>query len=323
MPTDGLPTQPPPVGWLPRGKTAAVCFSIDDVHPGKSTDAYEAGGDLDRGQLGHVEWLLSRHSRLRATLFVTADWRQTSPFPTRLWRAQIPWLRDRIHLAPTLPPGTMRLGRHPKFVSYLNQLPRVEIGLHGLHHVRRGLDSVGEFRAQNFAECRFAVREMLAVFDEAGVKYARGLNPPAWDLSDDLAAAMIEAGLEFVASARDIKTPISSDAVTNMSGLKGVSLIYPSLICEGKLIHFTSNFQATNEIDRAFAIIDHGGLLAIKAHIIKNANGHIALDGLDILYRNYLDVLFSALKNKYGDALWWTSMGEINQRYRKNAPPLK
>jgi len=300
--------------WLPAGKRAAVCFSVDDVHPGTSNDAYEAGGDLERGQLGHVAWLLKRHGELRVTLFVTADWRQISPFPTRRLLARIPALRDRFYLSRILPRGTMRLARHREFVNYLNSLQRVEVGLHGLHHVRRGPESPAEFRNCGFEECRSLVEEMLAAFAEAGLKYVRGLNPPAWDLSNDLATAAVACGLEFVASARDIQTAISPDATTNMSGLKGVSLIYPALICDERLIHFTSNFQATSEIDRAFEIIGHGGLLAIKAHIIKNANGHIALDGLDLLYRNYLDVLFSKLRDEYGDSLWWTSMGEICRR---------
>jgi len=42
-------------GWLVSGKQAAICFTIDDVHPGKSSDTYEAGGDLGQGALGHVE----------------------------------------------------------------------------------------------------------------------------------------------------------------------------------------------------------------------------------------------------------------------------
>ena len=37
-----------PTGWLPPGRSAAVCLSIDDIHPGRSGDHYEAGGDLER-----------------------------------------------------------------------------------------------------------------------------------------------------------------------------------------------------------------------------------------------------------------------------------
>jgi len=57
-----------------------------------------------------------------------------------------------------------------------------------------------------------------------------------------------------------------------MSGLKGVSLIYPELICGGQLLHLTSNFQATSPVDRAVAIIKNGGLLAIKAHAMKTVS---------------------------------------------------
>ena len=59
------------------------------------------------------------------------------------------------------------------------------------------------------------------------------------------------------------------------------------------------------------AAAELNGLLAIKAHIVKNACGHIALDGMDELYRNYLDLMLSELERRYGDSLWWTSMAEI------------
>ena len=96
-----------------------------------------------------------------------------------------------------------------------------------------------------------------------------------------------------------------------MSGMKGVSLIFPQLINNDKLLHISSNFQATSPIDRAIEIIENGGLLAIKAHIVKSAFGHISLDGLDEIYRNYLDRLFTLLQDRYGDSLLWTSMGDL------------
>src|SRR4051794_845169 len=114
-------TQPSPASWwreelLPPGRRAAICFSIDDIHPGKSTDAYEAGGDLGKGALGHVEWLLSRHPKAKVTLFATPDWRQVSPHITRPLLAKVPYFRDRVYLSRVLPRGTMRLTRHPEFV---------------------------------------------------------------------------------------------------------------------------------------------------------------------------------------------------------------
>jgi hypothetical protein len=283
--------------WLPPGKRGAICFTIDDLHPGKSTDAYEAGGDLGRGALGHVQWLLERHPHLRVTLFITADWRQLSPF-----------------VAHTLPAGTMRLDRHPAFIAYLKTLPRTDFALHGMHHVGERERIAEEFAGKDAAECLRIIEQAQQVFRNAGLPFSKGMCPPAWELSDDLARAMLDASLSFVASARDIRSPIGPDSVTAMSGRHGVPLIYPAYLPGLNLLHFTTNFQATSPFDRAAAIVESGGLLAVKAHIVKYAFGHVALDGMDELYRNYLDLIFRELDRRYGDSLWWTSMAEIAAR---------
>jgi predicted deacetylase len=295
--------------WLPAGKRAAVCFSIDDVHPGLNVS--DANGEVKRDPLEHLRWLIDRHPRLRATLFTTADWREISPLPTRRLLARIPYLRERFYLADIHPVGTLRLSNHPEFVQSLKQMTRVEIGLHGLHHVQRGRRIPVEFQKQDATRCERALREMIAIFDDAGLKYAPAMNPPGWEMTESLASAMIEVGIKAVSSARDIRSPISRAATTNMSGLKGVSLIYPESICRGRLLHVTTNFQATSTVDRALEIIEHGGLVSIKAHAAKHHHGHTALDGLDELYRNYLDLVFTRLEERYGDSLWWTSIGEI------------
>ena len=300
--------------WLPDGKSAAVCFSIDDVHPGMESNGRRVRPVVTRDTLGHLRWLLDRHSQLRATLFTTADWRELSPLPTRRLLAQIPYLRDRFFLSEILPAGSLRLSSHPEFVQFLKQLPQVEIGLHGLHHVQRGLHIPIEFQKLSATECKRALQEMIAIFAEAGLEFAPVMNPPGWEMSESLAQAMIDVGIKSVSSARDIRTPISRTATTNMSGLKGVSLIYPERINAERLLHITTNFQATSTIDRALEILEHGGLLAIKAHAAKTVLGYTALDGLDEPYRNYLHLIFTTLETMYGDSLWWTSIGELTDR---------
>lgn len=297
--------------WLPAGKHAAICFTIDDIHPATSSDYYEAGGDLERGALGHVAWLLDRHPRLHTTLFTTPDWREISPWPTRRALQAIPYLRDRTYLARVWPKSTMRLDRHPEFVRYLQSLPRTEIGLHGLHHVHVGPRIPIEFQEQGVEECARMLKEAIAIFQSAGLEFVPGMTPPGFHAPAALLTAMSEVGLSFIASARDICTPIAPTAEARMSGITGVSLIYPQLVEDERLLHIPTNFQATCPIDRACEIIEHGGLVSIKGHIVKSCFGHIALDGMDRLYRNYLDVLFSTLDRRYGAALWWTSMGEI------------
>ncbi len=302
--------------WLPAEFDAAVTLSIDDIHPGRSSDAYEAGGDLARGALGHVAWLLERHPRLHITLFTVPDWRELSPFPTRRALARVPRVRDRLMLAPTLPAGTMRLDRHPEFVTYLRELPRTEIGLHGLHHVNRGLRIPVEFQRRSRTECTAMLRQGVAIFEDAGLPRPRGMTPPGWEVSEDLAAAMADAGLDYVASARDLVTPVAADASTAMSGLHGVPLLHPAPVFGGRLIHVPSNFSATSPVDRAFQLAEAGGLVGIKAHIVKVAFGHVMLDGLDALYRNYLDVVLSQLEDRLGDRLWFATMAEVAERAR-------
>jgi hypothetical protein len=300
--------------WLPPGKHAAICFSIDDIHPGKSADSYDGGGDMRGGALGLVEDLLRTHPKLRATLFTTPDWRETTPSPTRRVLARIPHLRDRVYLTKVLPRGSMRLDRHPEFVRYLTSLPRTEIGLHGLHHLHKGRVVVVEFQNESTEECGAILRKSMSIFRDAGIEFVRGMAPPGWNAPPNLLSAMVHVGLRFVTSARDVKTPIARGARAEMSGLRGVSLLEPELLLNGRLVHFSSNFQATSNKDRAFRIIEQGGLLCIKGHIIKNAMGHVALDGIDALYCNYLDVLFAALDARFGESLWWTSMSEIADR---------
>jgi hypothetical protein len=304
--------------WLPSNKCGAVCFSVDDIHPAKSSDYYEAGGDLDKGALGHVKWLLEHHPGLQVTLFTTADWREISPVPTRKILATFPYLRDRVYLAKRWPKGKMRLDRHPEFVSYLKQLPRTEIALHGLHHCHKGLTIPVEFQEQSRSEVRKALQQIISIFNKAGFDFAPGICPPGWNATPALLDAMTDTGLSFVASARDLFTPVSKKAVANMSGLKGVSLIFPQFIHNDRLLHISSNFQATSPVDRAIEIIENGGLLSIKAHIVKDAFGHISLDGLDERYRNYLDQLFTVLEDRYGDSLLWTSMGDLAARLFSN-----
>lgn len=310
-------TDLPPEAWLPPGKTSGVCFTIDDVHPGKSTDAYEAGGDLGLGALRHVEWLLGRHPNLWVTLFTTADWRELDPLPSRKLLGKVPFLRDRVMLSSTLAGPTLRLDLHPEFTKYLASLPRTEIALHGLHHMHVGRTIFQEFQDESVAECRTKLRRVLAIFDAAGLNPVLGMTPPGWNAPPNLLTAMAEVGLRFVASARDIRTEVTTGAVATMSGLSGVSLTHPQLLTDTQLVHFTTNFQATSPIERARQILSGGGLLAIKGHIVKDARGYIMLDGIDGVYSNFLDLLFSAIEREAGEAVCWTSMGQIADRIDK------
>jgi hypothetical protein len=306
------------INWKPKNKKAAICFTIDDIHPAKSTDLYEAGGDLDKGALGKVMWLLNRHPKLKVTLFTTADWREMYAFPTRRLLAKIPNLRDKFFLAKRWKKGTMSLENHPEFVSFLNQMKQTEIGYHGLYHVHKGLKIPVEFQNQSQEEFDIIITEMLRIFASSNINNIKGICPPGWNAPEALLNTLVKNKFDFVASSRDVFTPISKEAKCNMSGLKDLPLLYPTLLKENQLVHIPTNFQANSTINRAEEIIANEGLISIKAHIIKQIGSYYAIDGVDDLYMNYLDVLLTTLEHKYGDDLWWTSMGEIANFVKNN-----
>jgi hypothetical protein len=320
------------MGWLPAGKRAAVCFNVDDVHPSTERDGLDGGGDLARGALGRLERLLERNPQLRATLFVTPDWRLRHLVPTRRWLTHVPWLRERIHWSPLTAPGQYRVDRYPEFVAYLNALPRAECALHGLHHAHVGPRIAVEFQDQSPGRCRAMLREAQRIFTAAGLRHVQGFAPPAWNTPPALCQALTDADFLFVTSARDLETPVSASARTAGSGLQGASLMQPMSIrlapqpdteqrgapARG-LVHFTTNFQATSTIERAIAIIECGGLLAVKAHIFKTGRGFTMLDGLDEQYCGFLERLWRELHSRYGDSLWWTTLAEVAGRCRSTA----
>jgi hypothetical protein len=266
--------------------SAAICFSVDDVHPAVSCDPRPA---FDR-----LRALQERHPRLKITLFTTPDWRSTEPKQGAL----------------LLPEGTCRLNRHPDFCALLRDWPNVEVALHGLTHVGRGANPVIEFDSCSRDECARMIREALAIFEEADVPVVRGMSPPGWIASASLIEAMHDTGMRFIASARDLTTPIGCGAKVHGSGLQGLSLIEPQRL-ENGLLHFTTNFQATSSKERAFAILDCGGLLAIKAHLLTELGSYKALDGVTDAYMQFLDELFNEIESRYDDSVSWTSMGEL------------
>ena len=277
----------------------AVCFSIDDVHP--APVAAEA--------LAHVQWLQERHPQLRVTFFTTADWRTLDPYPTRRLAARLPVVRHRVFTVRTHPRGTFRLDRHEAFCAMLRQWPRAEVALHGLHHSARGLRPVQEFAGRSVRACGAIIREATEIFDRAKLPVTPGMSPPGWGATPQLLEAMRRMHFRFVASARDLDTAVSIDAVANGSGLRGVPLFRPHAI-DG-LVHFPTNFQATSTLDRALAIIEAGGLLSIKAHLLTESGAYRALDGLTPEYREHLHRVLGTLEERFGDAIRWTSMGEM------------
>jgi hypothetical protein len=290
-------------------------MSVDDVHP-TAPVAGERVGDTAKYALGHLEWLIDRHPLLRVTLFTTPDWRSRSAEPTRHWRRLLPIVRRALHVADVWPRGTLRLDRHAGFTTWLGNLRNVDFGIHGLHHVRRGPAYLQEYAGCSARRCRQMIVEAQRIMTTAGLPIVAGITPPAWTAPPALLSAMADLDMAFISSARDIDTPIAPGAMARGSGLRDVPLITPQFLPFGRLVHITTNFQATSSIDRAMAILDCGGLLGIKAHLLKRFGSYVAHDGLDRRYVEYLDQSCARIEDRFGDRVWWTTMSEIAERMR-------
>lgn len=309
-------------GWLPPGKAAAICMSVDDVHA-TAPQAGEAVGDIAKCALEHVAWLTERHPQLRVTLFTTPDWRTTSAYPTRRWRGTLPLVSHAFHAAEILPRGTLRLDRHTAFAAWLRGLRNVDFAVHGLHHVRRGPAYLQEFAGRSERRCRRIIVEARRILTAAGLPIVNGLAPPAWTAPPALLSAMAGLDMSFICSSRDLDTPIAPAALSRGSGMRDVSLIAPQRLPFGRLVHIPTNFQGTSSIDRAMAILECGGLLAIKAHLLKRFKTYVALDGLDRPYAEHLDQVCARIEDRYGDRVWWTTMNEIAGRMRSLDEPVE
>jgi len=288
----------------------AVVFSIDDIHPSGSSQGIEAGGDLERGVLGRVRSLLHAHPRLRVTLFVTADWRAWTSFPTRRALARLPLVRERVYLCRRLAAGTMRLDRHPEFCRFLLALPRTEVAAHGLDHVGLGPEPAREFARKRGQRLERDLDRMEEIFAAAGFGRPAGIAPPGWAVPPALLDELERRGFRYVQGGRDLETPVAPGATGRGSGLAGLPLFAPARLPGRRLVHVPSNWSATSDRNRCRRVLDSGGLLSIKAHAIKQGRGHVALDGLDEAYRARLDGLFGMVEAEYGRDVRWLTMAE-------------
>jgi predicted deacetylase len=151
--------------------------------------------------------------------------------------------------------GTLRVDRHPPFAELLRSFDRTDIGLHGLHHVRRGPLPILEFSGRTTAQCRRMLREGQTIMAAAGLRLTPGFAPPAWAAPLPLLRAMVDVGMRFVTSARDLHTPVAPEATAHGSGLQDVPLFAPHLLRTVPLVHIPTNFQATSPPSRAVAIV--------------------------------------------------------------------
>lgn len=307
------------MNWLSPGKTAAVVVTLDDLAPHKQEHGADFGGNGESGQLRFLQRLLKEVPWLRITGFVIPDTTFAGHNPTRRWIKHLPKsMQDRVWASKPIWPGTYQLDKFPEFARLLNSVPRMEYALHGLHHAHRGLLAGHEYQSQSWRSIQQNLAEGCCILTRSGLKWVRGFCPPYFATPPNLVAALEHMGFDYLMSSRDLFTEVRQDAKSNMSGLKNVDLYRPQLLRNG-LVHIPTNFQATSTRQRAFDIIEVGGLLSVKIHMSKITFGYTALDGLDDLYVNYLSSLFHELRYRYGNSIWWTTPQELARQTRFHA----
>jgi hypothetical protein len=301
----------------PEGRHAAVVISIDDVRPVVNDTGSDKGKSSYSDALAAIAALRQNHPQLAITLFTVPDCREKNPFPTRRLLSRIPVLNRYFYLSPIWLDTAQSLEKHPEFCRRLGSLPGVEIAVHGLHHVSKGLPIFQEFHRLSFKECLRRLERAEAIFEKVGLSYVKGFSPPGWDVTPALLRALQTCQYQFLASSRDLQTEITANAVTNSSGMRNLPLLYPSILPGTDIVHITANWSRTSTLERADRILELGGVLSIKGHAIKQAYGYTAVDGIDEEYCLYLNKLFDHIEKRWGGDVWWTSMGDLAVHFRR------
>jgi peptidoglycan/xylan/chitin deacetylase (PgdA/CDA1 family) len=305
-----------------REQNGTVVIGIDDVHPESSKDGSDCGGDLDKGVLGLLENFLQRYRNVKVTLFVT---------PCHMLLPQALGV-ERLHkiarsilrnipdplfyrfFIKTFEPSKYDIEKSKAFNLYLANLVgkgQVEIGIHGCYHFHNIPPYSSEFKYLNEYEALRRIKIAVNKFKRARIPFVKGFAPPGWGVNRALIKALAEEGFVYIAGSADFTSPITYNATSKEAGLKGVSLIFPSLI-NTKLINIPRNWTPhKNNLTRALKIVELGGLLGIHMHAENEYHGNYLGNGITIENLSKLEKLIDAIESTYGDAVSFSTFSEV------------
>jgi peptidoglycan/xylan/chitin deacetylase (PgdA/CDA1 family) len=303
-------------------KNGAVVIGIDDVHPESSLDGYDCGGDLDRGVLGLIENFLKRYRNVKITLFVTPCHMFLPQIfgiekMHKITRSILGKITDSIFyrlFIKTLKPDKYDIEKSEAFNLYLANLTKkgqVEIGIHGCFHFHVIPPYSSEFKHLSKQEARRRIRIAVKKLAKARIPFVRGFAPPGWGVNKNLIKVLVEEGFIYIAGSADFRTPITYNATSNEAGLKGVPLIFPSLIST-KFVNIPRNWTPhRNDITRALKIIELRGLLGIHMHIENVYHGIYLGNGITIENLNKLEKLIDIIEKIYGNTIAFLNFSEV------------
>lgn len=293
-----------PTAW-PNKARSVFNLQMDDCCPKDSHyDCFDYGGDLKGPLWRHLEDLLT-HPKLRVNLFIISD----AIFVEKgFYRGE--WAR-----------GTWSVLNHPAFVEKIKSYPRVEPSCHGLYHYQDNVKhflKAREFEFLNKQISRIHVEKAFELLDRVGFK-PRGFKPSGWGIGHNSGFGLLEALKTVNLSFSCLSTPISG---LNWE-MNRVSNIYPSYY-EGLLTvpqNVSLNWTLERILYEADRIVDQNGIITLQGHFNRQYNW--MSDGLGTDSVKKIKALLKHLDTKYPDEIWYASLGEIADLWRKQNPKPK
>jgi len=309
----------------PYGKLAAFCLGVDDIHPESSKDdeGIDFGGDMDHGNFKYLNELVEKYPYLKTNLFVVADWIARPVYP--FWKfiskldpivspfglrspALVKSARTTVARRRSYREGTFRLDldRYRTWCDWLRskvQTGNFEVVPHGLFHISENSCASTEFADLSPDEMLRRLIEMKQIFDNTKIPFVNGFRPPGWDISWGLLEILDKLEYRFFAGFFDSKSQLHPLG----------DRILPVRYDNYSFVSITANCNMQT-FERAFDIIELGGLVLFQTHIMSSCFG---LERVSKKFVRIMSRLLDMIEKKYPDQVWFATLGEIADEFGK------
>lgn len=87
-----------------------------------------------------------------------------------------------------------------------------------------------EFLGKTVSESRLKIRKSIKIFKRAEMPFTMVFSPSGWHITDNLIEALVDERFGYVAGSFDSNGYVNPTAKSQMSGIKGVDLFFPTLL---------------------------------------------------------------------------------------------
>jgi len=255
-------------------------LNFDDVHPEKSSNIADCGGDLEDGVFGYILELIGQFPKIKVTFFVTPNWidKPEDPFPIKHIKKSL-----RVNYKNTWKDEPFRLDRHKEWCKWLNRHSKnIEVAVHGYvhHNPNHGIWHSQEFKGASYEESLQKIKNAEALFKKADLKFVKGFRPPGWGFSDGTLKALKEMKYTFIAV-----SPSRSRGckVSHLSGLKNIP----------------QNWSIREDVSKGLEMAAKCGGVYAKGHICDKYGKDYIGNGLNKERYEKIASLLEKLENDY------------------------